>query len=82
MIFKANGCYKYGCGLLETLIQTQVLPEELSFRLIWNRAYNSYNIQNTNIPLDLQVPLPSDLFYINQIHGCRYIDFTHSTLQL
>ena len=55
MIFKANGAHKYGCGILETVIQTKVLPEDLSFRLKWNRFYNSYNQPDTNIPLDLQV---------------------------
>lgn len=56
MMFKGNGCYKYGCGLLETTIATQVLPGHLSHRLIWNRFYNGQNKADTNIPLDLQVP--------------------------
>ena len=55
LIFKSNGCSKYGCGLLETVIQTQVLPGDLSQRLIWNRFHNSYNRVDTNIPLDLKV---------------------------
>lgn len=55
ILFKANGAYKYACGLLETLVQVKVLPEPLSFRLVWNRFYNSYKKYDTNIPLDLAV---------------------------
>lgn len=55
VIFKGNGCYKYGCGLLETLVQIQVFPNNLKERLMWNRFFNSYNLADTNIPLDLAV---------------------------
>lgn len=55
LIFKANGSYKYGCGLLETVIQTRVLPAHLSQRLIWNKCYNSYSKPDSDIALDLQV---------------------------
>jgi len=53
IMFKANGKYKYGCGLLETLIQVEVLPAPMSLRLVWNRFFNSYSKSDTNIPLDL-----------------------------
>lgn len=55
LLFKANGSFKYGCGILETIIQSYVLPTDLSTRLIWNRFFNAYNKPDTNIPLDLQV---------------------------
>ena len=61
-MFKANGCYKYGCGLLETVLQTYILPGHLRKRLIWNRFYNGHNKYDTNIPLDLQVSiLPAEI---------------------
>ena len=56
-MFKGNGNYKYGCGLLETLIQGEVLPGPMSLRLVWNRFFNSYSKSDTNIPLDLAVRL-------------------------
>lgn len=55
VVFKGNGCYKYGCGLAETLIQMRVLPQHIRDRLMWNRFFNSYNLPDTNIPLDLAV---------------------------
>lgn len=57
LMFKANGSYKYGCGILETVLQSKILPKQLSKRLTWNRFYNTYSKPDTNVPLDLHVSL-------------------------
>lgn len=70
-MFKGNGSFKYGCGLLETIIQTKVLPKHLSDRLMWNRFYNRYNRWDSNIPLDLQVCV-EDQAQIKQLINDQY----------
>lgn len=54
VVFKGNDSYKYGCGLLETLIQLTVFLSDIQSRLMWIRFWNSYNLVNTNISLDLR----------------------------
>lgn len=52
---KAHGQVNYGCGLLETIIQTLALPQDLAESLLWNRFANNRGAQDSNIPLDLHL---------------------------
>lgn len=54
-MFKANGLYKYGIGLLETVLQTEILPRSLARAVTYNRFVNTQGRHGTNIPLDLQL---------------------------
>ena len=49
IMFKSQGAFKYGCGLLETVIQSYVLPESLSASLAWNRTFNLTGKIDSNI---------------------------------
>lgn len=55
LLFKSNNQHHYANGLLETLVQREVLPESLSQSLIYNRFVNTQGCPNTNIPADLYV---------------------------
>ena len=81
IIFEANGAYEYGCGILETVIETEILPGNLSFRLIWYRFYNSHIKQDTNIPLDLQGSTTGWLLYISLSGMLRCIRLKTETYQ-
>ena len=52
---KANGQKNYGCGLLETIMCTQLLPEKLAERMVWNRFANNRGKADSNLSLDLHL---------------------------
>ena len=55
IISKAHGHKNYACGLLETLTQTKVLPQQLSQSMIWNRFANTRGAWDSNVSLDLHL---------------------------
>ena len=62
LMFKAQGMYKYGCGLLETTAQAYVLPRSLARALYWSRSVNHRGKPDSNFPLDLEVEHENRLF--------------------
>lgn len=51
LLYKQNNCPKYAYGILETLVQANVLlSERLAYRLIWNRTVNHQGKADTNHP--------------------------------
>lgn len=59
---KAKGNNNYACGLMETILQTIILPQRLSESLIWNRFANTRGQSDSNIPLDLLIEHENRIF--------------------
>lgn len=53
IVCKATGHYKYSCGLLETILQSVILPNHLRDQLVNHRFVNTRGEVDSNIPLDL-----------------------------
>jgi hypothetical protein len=73
LFYKTLGCTKYAYGILETLLQTQVLLSERdAHRLIWNRTVNNAGKRDTNLPNDLDLEHCNKVFK-DEAHSFRGI---------
>ena len=71
MFYKAFNCTKYAYGLLETMLQANVLlSERLAYRLIWNRTVNNSGQLDSNLPNDLDIEHCNKVFK-DEAHSYR-----------
>ena len=79
LFYKKFNCSKYAYGILETLLQTQVLlSERLAHRLIWNRTVNNSGKVDSNLPNDLDLEHCNRIFK-DEAHSYRGV-FTEKVI--
>ena len=63
LIYKCHKCPMYAFGLLETLVQSNVLlTDRKAHELIWNRTVNYRGEVDSNFSNDLNIEHPNKLF--------------------
>lgn len=67
---KATGHKNYACGLLETVLQAKILPQQLRNALVHQRFANRRGEPDSNIPIDLLMEQENRTFK-EQLHTYR-----------
>ena len=63
LLYKCHNCPKYAYGLLETLVQSNVLlSERKAYELMWNRTVNPRGAVDSNHPNDLDIDHQNKIF--------------------
>ena len=79
LLYKCHSCPKYAYGLLETLIQSNVLlSERKAYELTWIRTVNHRGEVDTNHPNDLDIEHQNKIFK-DQAHNYRGV-FTEKAI--
>ena len=79
LLYKCHNCPKYAYGMLETLVQSNVLlSERKAYELTWNRTVNHRGAVDTNHPNDLDIEHQNKVFK-DQAHSYRGV-FTEKAI--